>query len=65
MSEPKEDYSKLFNVDMTSEEAQLAYLTAAHGKSKEIHDAIHAVYRPIMNIISEREIDQALAGHWT
>ena len=65
MSEPKEDYSKLFNVDMTSEEAQLAYLTAVHGKSKEIHDAIHAAFIPVDEIIIKREIDQALAGHWT
>ena len=60
MSEHKEDYSKLFNVNMTSDEAQLVFLTAAHGKSQEIYDAILAAFLPVYDIIGAREIDQAL-----
>jgi len=55
--------SAVFNVNMTSSEARIAYFKACEGKSKEEREEIQKKYFPVAFAIQEREINRALQGY--
>lgn len=49
------DYSKLFNENMSSFEARNAFWNAAENLSKPERDKLFEAYKAVSSIISERE----------
>lgn len=56
------DYSDLFNENMTSLEARTVLFSSVEGKTKEEIDEIFAAYAPVSSAILKHEIEMAMQG---
>ena len=54
--------SELYNVNMSSSEALMAFLKATDGMSKEEYIAMHKEYRPYASAILKKELELAQQG---
>ena len=53
---------KLFNVNMTSNEARLVFFTEVDGKTPKEIEELKAAYFKVLDVILQRELDEARQG---